>query len=185
MRNVTLRQMRVFAAVARYGSFTRAARELHLTQPAVSQQIKLLEAGSGAAALRAHRAHDSRHGGGTGAAAVCDAGDGPAARGGRDARGHAGPEARRVEAWRSEHREILRAIAPVSVCAGVSGRDDPILGRQSRGGHQVARGERNRSRDHGTTAARACDGRRAVCEAPARDHRLAQSPTRDETAHSG
>ena len=43
MRNVTLRQMRVFAAVAQYRSFTRAARELHLTQPAISQQIKLLE----------------------------------------------------------------------------------------------------------------------------------------------
>jgi DNA-binding transcriptional LysR family regulator len=35
--------MRVFAAVARNLSFTRAARELHLTQPAVSQQVKLLE----------------------------------------------------------------------------------------------------------------------------------------------
>jgi LysR family transcriptional regulator, low CO2-responsive transcriptional regulator len=44
MRNVTLRQMRVFTSVARHLSFTRAARELHLTQPAVSQQIKLLEA---------------------------------------------------------------------------------------------------------------------------------------------
>jgi LysR family transcriptional regulator, low CO2-responsive transcriptional regulator len=43
MRNITLRQMRVFAAVARNLSFTRAARELHLTQPAVSQQVKLLE----------------------------------------------------------------------------------------------------------------------------------------------
>ena len=43
MRNVTLRQIRVFAAVARHLSFTRAARELHLTQPAVSQQMRLLE----------------------------------------------------------------------------------------------------------------------------------------------
>lgn len=43
LRNVTLRQMKVFAAVARQLSFTRAARELHLTQPAVSQQVKLLE----------------------------------------------------------------------------------------------------------------------------------------------
>jgi DNA-binding transcriptional LysR family regulator len=43
MRNVTLRQLRVFAAVARNLSFTRAARELHLTQPAISQQVKLLE----------------------------------------------------------------------------------------------------------------------------------------------
>ena len=43
LRNVTLRQMKVFAAAARHLSFTRAARELHLTQPAVSQQVKLLE----------------------------------------------------------------------------------------------------------------------------------------------
>ncbi len=43
MRNVTLRQMRVFAAVARHLSFTAAAQELHLTQPAVSQQVGLLE----------------------------------------------------------------------------------------------------------------------------------------------
>jgi DNA-binding transcriptional LysR family regulator len=35
--------MRVFATVARHLSFTRAAQELHLTQPAVSQQVKLLE----------------------------------------------------------------------------------------------------------------------------------------------
>jgi len=43
MRNVTLRQMRVFAAVARHLSFTRAAQEMHLTQSAVSQQVSLLE----------------------------------------------------------------------------------------------------------------------------------------------
>jgi LysR family transcriptional regulator, low CO2-responsive transcriptional regulator len=43
MRNVTIRQIRVFAAVARNLSYTRAAQELHLTQPAVSQQVSLLE----------------------------------------------------------------------------------------------------------------------------------------------
>ena len=43
MRNLTLRQLRVFTAVARHQSFTRAARELHLTQPAVSQQMRQLE----------------------------------------------------------------------------------------------------------------------------------------------
>jgi LysR family transcriptional regulator, low CO2-responsive transcriptional regulator len=43
MRNVTIRQIRVFAAVARNLSFTRAAQELHLTQPAVSQQVGLLQ----------------------------------------------------------------------------------------------------------------------------------------------
>ncbi|MFO7604154.1 MAG: LysR family transcriptional regulator [Gammaproteobacteria bacterium] len=41
--NVTFRQLKVFAAVARHLSFTRAARELHLSQPAVSMQIKQLE----------------------------------------------------------------------------------------------------------------------------------------------
>lgn len=51
MRNATLRQLRVFAAVARHGSFTRAARELHLTQPAVSQQVKLLEEQAGLALI--------------------------------------------------------------------------------------------------------------------------------------
>ena len=41
--NITLRQLTVFASVARHLSFTRAAEELHLTQPAVSMQVKQLE----------------------------------------------------------------------------------------------------------------------------------------------
>ena len=36
-------QLRTFQKVALFGSFTKAARELFLTQPAVSQQIKALE----------------------------------------------------------------------------------------------------------------------------------------------
>jgi len=43
MRNVTLRQLNIFEAVARHLSFSRAAEELHLTQPAVSMQVKSLE----------------------------------------------------------------------------------------------------------------------------------------------
>lgn len=43
MLHVTLRQLRVFEAVARNLSFSRAAEELHLSQPAVSMQIKQLE----------------------------------------------------------------------------------------------------------------------------------------------
>jgi DNA-binding transcriptional LysR family regulator len=43
MRNATLRQLRVFSAVARHSSFARAAEELGLTAPAVSMQIKELE----------------------------------------------------------------------------------------------------------------------------------------------
>jgi DNA-binding transcriptional LysR family regulator len=43
LRHVTLRQLKVFEAVARQRSFSRAAAELHLTQPAVSMQVKSLE----------------------------------------------------------------------------------------------------------------------------------------------
>jgi DNA-binding transcriptional LysR family regulator len=44
MKNVTLRQLRIFSAAARHLSFARAAEELHLTPPAVSMQMKDLEA---------------------------------------------------------------------------------------------------------------------------------------------
>jgi DNA-binding transcriptional LysR family regulator len=39
----TLRQLQILDAVARNGSFSRASAELHLSQPAVSMQIKQLE----------------------------------------------------------------------------------------------------------------------------------------------
>jgi len=42
-----LRQLRAFCALARTGSFTHAARELHLTQSAVSHSIKALERETG------------------------------------------------------------------------------------------------------------------------------------------
>jgi LysR family transcriptional regulator, low CO2-responsive transcriptional regulator len=41
--HITLRHLRIFEAVARHGSISRAASELHLTQPAVSMQMKQLE----------------------------------------------------------------------------------------------------------------------------------------------
>ncbi len=47
LRHITLRQLKVFEAVARHLSFSRAAEELHLTQPAVSMQVKSLEAQAG------------------------------------------------------------------------------------------------------------------------------------------
>ncbi|MCC2681137.1 MAG: transcriptional regulator, LysR family [Nitrosospira multiformis] len=43
MLHITLRQLKVFESVARHLSFSRAAEYLHLTQPAVSMQIKQLE----------------------------------------------------------------------------------------------------------------------------------------------
>jgi len=43
MKNATLRQLRIFSEVARHLSFARTAETLHLTSPAISQQIKALE----------------------------------------------------------------------------------------------------------------------------------------------
>jgi DNA-binding transcriptional LysR family regulator len=49
MKHATLRQLKVFEAVARLLSFSRAAEELHLTQPAVSTQVSKLEEHAGLA----------------------------------------------------------------------------------------------------------------------------------------
>jgi len=43
MIHATLQQLRLFEAVARHKSYTRAAEEIHLSQPAVSIQVKRLE----------------------------------------------------------------------------------------------------------------------------------------------
>ena len=43
-----LHRLRIFVAVARAGSFTRAAAQLHMAQPTVSQQIGALEDAVGA-----------------------------------------------------------------------------------------------------------------------------------------
>ncbi|MGE5098336.1 MAG: LysR family transcriptional regulator [Betaproteobacteria bacterium] len=51
MKHVTLRQLRIFRAVVDEGSFSNAARALHLTQPAVSLQVKELERDCGLALL--------------------------------------------------------------------------------------------------------------------------------------
>ena len=40
--HITLGQLKAFEAVARLGSFSRAADELHVTQPAISKKIRLL-----------------------------------------------------------------------------------------------------------------------------------------------
>ncbi|CAH2602170.1 RuBisCO operon transcriptional regulator [Rhodovastum atsumiense] len=46
--HLTLQQLRLFEAVARHRHFTRAAEELHLTQQAVSIQLRRLEENAGA-----------------------------------------------------------------------------------------------------------------------------------------
>jgi DNA-binding transcriptional LysR family regulator len=46
-----LRQLEYFAAVARHGNVTRASEEIHVTQSAISQQLRRLEAELGVALL--------------------------------------------------------------------------------------------------------------------------------------
>ena len=50
-----LKQLRSFVAVARALSFSRAALELHLSQPALSAQIMALEADLGARLFERNR----------------------------------------------------------------------------------------------------------------------------------
>lgn len=49
-----LRQLRYFVGVAQAGSFTKASRELHIAQPALSNQISSLEEGLGVELLIRH-----------------------------------------------------------------------------------------------------------------------------------
>ncbi len=43
MKNLTLRQIRIFLSASKHMSFTRAAEELHISAPAISLQIKEME----------------------------------------------------------------------------------------------------------------------------------------------
>ena len=47
MDTITLKKLKLLEAVSRLGSFTLAAREVHLSQPAVSVQLKALEEAAG------------------------------------------------------------------------------------------------------------------------------------------
>lgn len=55
MRDVTLKQLRGLAAIARSGKITAAANELGLTPPAVTLQLKLLEEAAGLALFERSR----------------------------------------------------------------------------------------------------------------------------------
>ncbi|MES2013334.1 MAG: LysR family transcriptional regulator [Pseudomonadota bacterium] len=52
MRNLTLRQIRIFLSANKHMSFSRAAEELHITAPAVSLQIKEMEEDMGVSLFR-------------------------------------------------------------------------------------------------------------------------------------
>ncbi|HEU4459269.1 MAG TPA: LysR family transcriptional regulator [Methylibium sp.] len=52
LKNATFRQLSAFHAVARLGSVSKAAEEMHLTQPAVSIQLGILEDAAGTPLLK-------------------------------------------------------------------------------------------------------------------------------------
>ena len=54
MHRITLRQVHIFETVARYQSHTKAAAVIHMTQPAVSMQIKQLEDSLGIKLIERH-----------------------------------------------------------------------------------------------------------------------------------
>jgi DNA-binding transcriptional LysR family regulator len=49
--DLNLRQLQTFVTVARLGSFTRAARLLHLSQPALTKQVRQLDRDLGRSAV--------------------------------------------------------------------------------------------------------------------------------------
>ncbi|MGH7769543.1 MAG: LysR family transcriptional regulator [Candidatus Binatia bacterium] len=49
---MTLHQLRIFSSIAKYLNVTRASAELHISQPSVSQQVKLLQEEYGATFYR-------------------------------------------------------------------------------------------------------------------------------------
>ena len=54
MHRITLRQIQIFETVARYESHTKAAAIIHMTQPAVSMQMKQLEESMGIKLIERH-----------------------------------------------------------------------------------------------------------------------------------
>lgn len=54
MPHITLRQIHIFDSVASYSSHTQAAQKLHMTQPAVSMQMKQLEQNLGIQLFERH-----------------------------------------------------------------------------------------------------------------------------------
>lgn len=54
MKNATLRQLQIFESIARLGSFTATAKELYLTQPTISMQMKKLSELVGTPLIQVH-----------------------------------------------------------------------------------------------------------------------------------
>ena len=183
MRNVTLRQLQIFVAAADSLSFSRASAQLHLTQPAVSMQIRQLEHSAGLPLFErlGKRLHLTQAGeellgyARQALRALKEADDAFAALQG-PARG---PAAHR----RGEHGQVLRAQAAGAVRAQPSGDRAQAGGEQPRGGGAPARLERDRPGRHGAAAAPPGNRGCAFRAPPARHHRGARPSAGLAQAH--
>ena len=159
LRELTIRQLRALAAVQKHRSVTAAAKQLHLTQPAVTLQLRNLQALAGPAA---DPAHQRRH-----AADRCRARGAGARRAdrGRDRRlrdlaGDDGGQDRGPHLdRRRQHREIFRAVHDLRIFEAASEHRRHALDRKPAGDRHRAARLRSRLRDHGPPAGRHRHGR--------------------------
>jgi DNA-binding transcriptional LysR family regulator len=115
---VELRQLQYFAAVARHRNFTRAADELYVTQSALSQQVRRLEAELGLELLRRTPAGVELTGAG---ADLLERADAILA------------EVARAQAEMDEHAGVLRGVVRVVATAADAGRLADALAAFHRG----------------------------------------------------
>ena len=189
LHHATLRQLKVFEAAARHQSFSRAADELHLTQPGVSMQVKELEDHAGLPLFE--RIGRKMH--------ITEAGRELLARHARNTaraqgrpgcpRRAPGPRSRAPEPGRHQHGQVLRAAIAGAFSRAASGARVPARREQPRGRDRAARRQRGGPGHHGAPAGGACHRRRIVRAASVRDHRGAGSsvggPAPDRRVETG
>ncbi len=200
--NVSFRQLRVFTEVAQHGSMARAAEALHLTPPAVSMQIKELEAqvglplfdraGRKRVAVHRRRILPGAHAAHAGRAEGCR-------------RRHGAPEApgaRPADHRPGQHRQVLRAAAAGALPRGAPGRGRAVArGRQpqraggadaKRRGRPVGDGPRAEGDPHALgilcrtpAGLRRATGPSAAARRPARGERAGALPDHRARARLG
>ena len=171
LRELTIRQLRALAAVHSDRSVTAAAKRLHLTQPAVTLQIRNLQALAGLPLIQ--RTSDGMladrcRARGAGAFRTHRGGD----RGLRNLAGDDGGQDRRPYLdRRRQHREILRAVHDLRIFQALPECRCHAFDRQPAGDRHRAPRIRPRFRDHGPPAGRHRYGRPPDRRSSPRHHR--------------
>ena len=183
MKNVTLRQLKVFHTVAHHLSFSRAAEELHLTQPAVSAQVKELESHAGLALFERVGKKTFLTDRRCRAAGALPCDPAAAARGRRGAGAAEGRFRRAAQRRGDQRRRLFLSAAARGVHAAPSrGRDQPHRA-QPRGTSAPARREPDRPGGDGASAGGHRRRARGVRAARVRDRRGAGASARRAAAH--